>query len=80
MKDNELTNEIELQWEKFYSKVLSLYDEINIEIPELQLYLQSMYKVLDKYKLQAPSLELFYKIIKDSFFEKPIEFDDGWLK
>ncbi|MFN8578919.1 MAG: hypothetical protein U0354_18985 [Candidatus Sericytochromatia bacterium] len=66
-------------WEEFEYVVCELENEIE-EPCELEIYLRSMYKLIDKYKLEKPSLNLFYSLIKDSFFEKPIEFNDKWLK
>lgn len=73
----QLNNE---KWGNFYSQILDIENEENIKIPKLQVYLQSIYKLLNEYKNESACLELFYKIIKRAFYEEPIEFNNEWLK
>ncbi|MFN8673642.1 MAG: hypothetical protein U0457_16375 [Candidatus Sericytochromatia bacterium] len=65
--------------DELYSKIEELEEEI-IEVPELQLYLQSLYSLLTEFKDKEASLDTFYEIIQKSFFTQPTPFKDVWLE
>ena len=59
--------------DELYSKIEELEEEI-IEVPELQLYLQSLYSLLTEFKDKEASLDTFYEIIQKSFFSHNFHF------
>ena len=60
-------------------KLGELESAFKVNKKSLEEYWRSMYPIAIKHKDDAPTLELFYKLIAESLDNKPIEVNPEWL-